>query len=120
PGIPVHQRHGDIAAEHRKSRVREVDEIHHPQRHRQADRQQEEEHAVGQPVEQDAEHRPHDDRPYPAATIAARRYFFSFSGSLTSATLSNSTLTRLPPTFSTRRIKMVMMMSRVYASMWIE
>jgi hypothetical protein len=52
----VHQRDGDIAAEHRESAVREIDEIHHPEGHGQPDRQQEQQHAVGKAVEQDADH----------------------------------------------------------------
>jgi hypothetical protein len=34
----VHQGDGDVAAEHREGAVREVDEIHHPERDRQPDR----------------------------------------------------------------------------------
>ena len=51
----VHQRDGDIAAEHREGAVREVDEIHQPERHRQPDRQHEQQHAVSEAVEQDTE-----------------------------------------------------------------
>ena len=51
----VHQRHGDVAADHGEAAVRQVDEIHHPERHRQPDRQQEQQHPVGEAVEQDAE-----------------------------------------------------------------
>jgi len=53
----VHQRDGDVAAEHGEAAVRQVDEVHHPQRHRQPHRQQEQQHPVGKPVEQDARER---------------------------------------------------------------
>ena len=53
----VHQRDGDVAAEHGEGAVRQVDEIHQPERHRQPDRQHEQQHAVGDAVEQDTEDR---------------------------------------------------------------
>ena len=37
--------------------MRQVDEIHHPERHRQAHRQEEQQHPVGKAVEQNAERR---------------------------------------------------------------
>jgi len=55
--IPVHQGDGDVAAEHREAAMRKVDEIHHAQRHRLPDRQQKQQHAVSQAVEQDAQNR---------------------------------------------------------------
>ncbi len=55
PSHAVHQRDRDIAADHAEGAVREIDEVHHPERHRQPDRQQEQQHAVGKAVEQDAE-----------------------------------------------------------------
>ena len=55
--IPVHQRDGDVTAEHREAAMREVDEVHHAERDRQPDRQQEQQHAVGEAVEQNAEKR---------------------------------------------------------------
>jgi len=57
PAEAVRERHGDIAADHGEAAVRQVDEVHHAQRHRQADREQEEQHPVGEAVEQDAEER---------------------------------------------------------------
>ena len=53
----VDQRDGDVAAEHGEGAMREIDEIHQPERHRQPDRQHEQQHAVGNAVEQDAEDR---------------------------------------------------------------
>src|SRR5262249_36012399 len=53
----VHQRDGDIAAEHCKSAMRQVDKVHQPEGHRQSDRQHEQQHAVGEAVEQDTENR---------------------------------------------------------------
>jgi hypothetical protein len=43
--------------------MRQVDEVHHPERDRQADREQEQKHPVGQPVEQHAEHWRHERQP---------------------------------------------------------
>ena len=54
PPEGVRERHGDVATHHREAAVREVDEVHHPQRHRQSDREQEQQHPVGEAVEQDA------------------------------------------------------------------
>jgi hypothetical protein len=55
PAERVRQGHGDIAAEHGEAAMRQVDEIHHPERHRQPDRQEKQQHPVGKAVEQDAE-----------------------------------------------------------------
>src|SRR5467141_1217766 len=54
PAEAVHQRHRGVAADHGEAAVRQVDEVHHPQRHRQADREQEQQHPVGEPVEEHA------------------------------------------------------------------
>ncbi len=58
PAEAIDQRHGDVTAEHREGAMREVDEIHHAERDRQADRQQEQQHAVGKAVEQNADNWP--------------------------------------------------------------
>ena len=52
----VHRHARRIAADHRKTAVRQVDEVHQPERDRQADRDQEKQHAVGHAVEQDRGH----------------------------------------------------------------
>ena len=52
----VHQQRRDIAAEHGEGAVREVDEVHQPQRHGEAAAQHEQQHAVGDAVEQDGQH----------------------------------------------------------------
>ena len=52
-GVAVHQRHGDVAAGHREHAVREVDEAHQAHGHRQADRDDVQDHRVGEAVEQD-------------------------------------------------------------------
>ena len=52
----VHQQHRDVAAGHREGAVREVDEVHQPQRHRQADGEHEQQHAVGDAVEEQGQH----------------------------------------------------------------
>jgi hypothetical protein len=45
----------DVAADHREGAVRQVDHLHQAHRHRQADRDDEQDHAVGQGVGSDAE-----------------------------------------------------------------
>ena len=52
--VPVHQSDSDVAAKHREAAMREVDEIHHAERHRLSDRQQKQQHAVSKAVEQNA------------------------------------------------------------------
>jgi hypothetical protein len=59
PADKVHQGDRDIAAEHGEAAMRQVDEIHHPERHRQPDRQQKQQHSVSDAVEQHAEDRRH-------------------------------------------------------------
>jgi NAD(P)H-hydrate repair Nnr-like enzyme with NAD(P)H-hydrate epimerase domain len=49
----AHGGDGDIAAEHAEGAVRQVDEMHQPQRHRQAHRQDEQQHPEGEPVVED-------------------------------------------------------------------
>ena len=60
------QRHDEIAAGHGERAMREIDEAHQPHGDRQADRDDEQEHGIGQAVEQDADgdvgnvrHEPH-------------------------------------------------------------
>ena len=48
-----HGEDGDVAAEHGEGAVREVDEAHQPERHRQPHRQDEEQHPEGEAVEED-------------------------------------------------------------------
>ena len=43
--------------------MRQVDEVHHPERHRQPDREQEQQHPVGEAVKQHAEHWRHERQP---------------------------------------------------------
>ena len=52
----------DIAAGHREGAVGEVDEVHQPERDRQPAGQHEQQHAVGDAVEQDGEQRGHGMR----------------------------------------------------------
>jgi hypothetical protein len=49
----AHDDDGHVAAQHAEGTVRQVDEIHHAQRHRQAHRQDEQKHPEGEPVEED-------------------------------------------------------------------
>ena len=46
---------GDVAADHREGAVRQVDHLHQPHGHRQADRDDEQHHAIGQGVRADAQ-----------------------------------------------------------------
>jgi hypothetical protein len=52
----LHREHGEIAARHGEGAVREVDEVHQPERHGQADGENEEQHAVGDAVEKNGQH----------------------------------------------------------------
>ncbi len=52
----LHREHGEIAARHREGAMREVDEVHQPQRHGQPHGEHEQQHAVGDAVEKDGEH----------------------------------------------------------------
>ena len=52
----VDQKDGDIGAGHGKRAVREIDEIHQAERHREAGREHEQQHAVGNSVEKNCEH----------------------------------------------------------------
>ena len=53
---PLHQQHGEVAADHGEGAMRQVDEIHQPHGHGQADGQDEQEHPVGDAVEEDGQH----------------------------------------------------------------
>ena len=55
--VAVHHRHGDIAAGHGEHAMREVGEAHQAHRHRQADRDDVENHRIRCSVEQDADDR---------------------------------------------------------------
>src|SRR5262249_16153160 len=55
PAKIVDQRRGQVAAEHGEGTMRKIDEIHQPERHGQANRQHEKQHAVSNAIEQDAE-----------------------------------------------------------------
>jgi len=48
----LHGEHREVTARHREGAVRQVDEIHQAQRHGQADREHEQQHAVGNAVEE--------------------------------------------------------------------
>ena len=54
-----HQPHREVAAEHREGAVREVDEVHQPHRHRQAEADQEEQASVCDAVEDHAQEARH-------------------------------------------------------------
>jgi hypothetical protein len=56
---PVDQNDGDIAAGHGEGPVRQIDEIHQAERDGEPTRQDEQQHAVGNAVEQNGQH----DRP---------------------------------------------------------
>ena len=52
----VHQQRRDIAANHREGSMREVDEIHQPQRYGEPAAEHEQQHAIGDAIEQDRQH----------------------------------------------------------------
>jgi hypothetical protein len=52
----LHQEYSGVAARHGEGTVRQVDEIHQPQCHGEPAGQHEQQHAVGQAVEQDGGH----------------------------------------------------------------
>src|SRR3972149_4905855 len=58
PARLVDERHGDVAPQHAEAAMREVDEVHHPQRDREAHREQKKQHPVGEAVEYDTGQRP--------------------------------------------------------------
>jgi len=57
PAGLLHQHHQHIAAGHRKRTVGQVDEIHQAHGHGQAQRQHEQQHAVGHAIKQQGQHR---------------------------------------------------------------
>jgi len=56
-GSPVHQHQRDVAARHGECAMGEVDEIHQPERDREPTCQHEQQHAVGNAVEENGQHR---------------------------------------------------------------
>ena len=54
--LALHQQHRDVAPQHGKRTMGQVDEIHQAHGDRQADRQDEEQHAIGNAVKQDGQH----------------------------------------------------------------
>ena len=105
---PVDQNDRDVAARHGEGAMREIDEVHQPERDREPACHHKQQHAVGDTVEQDGEHgsgralslSPVGERV--ARSVAARRvrgkrdgesYFFSaFTGSFTASKVANSWL----------------------------
>ena len=59
PAGIVDQHGADIAAGHREGAMGEIDEVHQPERHREPAGEHEQQHAVGDAVEQDGEQRGH-------------------------------------------------------------
>ena len=100
---PLHQQHRDVAAGHREGAVREVDEVHQPERDGQPDRQHEQQHAVGDAVEEQGQHGARGSMSAVkrgrragrlgalAPTASAGRHFV-LPGSFTAFCTSNSTL----------------------------
>jgi hypothetical protein len=52
----LHREHREVSAGHGEGTVREVDEVHQPERHGESDCQHEEQHAVGDAVEKNGQH----------------------------------------------------------------
>ena len=61
PARAVDQHGADIAARHRERAMGEVDEVHQPERHREPAGEHEQQHAVGDAVEEVGEDCGHDD-----------------------------------------------------------
>ena len=59
PAGSIDQHRADIAARHGKRPMSQIDKVHQPKRHRQAAGQHEQQHAIGDAVEQDSEQRGH-------------------------------------------------------------
>ena len=77
PGVLIDQHGADIAAGHGEGAVREVDEVHQPQRDRKPARQYEQQHAVGYAIEQDGEQRGH---PVDLSKTANVKFFVVMAG----------------------------------------
>ena len=67
-----HHQRRDIAADHGEGAVGEVDEIHQPQRHRKPARQHEQQHPIGDAVEQNGQHAPFPARAASLSLLAGR------------------------------------------------
>ncbi len=65
PAHPVDQDHADIAAGHGEGAVGEVDEVHQAERDREPASEHEQQHAVGNAIEQVGEDRGHRKRVNP-------------------------------------------------------
>src|SRR5262249_8006489 len=59
PALVVDEYRADIAAGHGEGTMRKVDEVHQPERYREATSEHEQQHAVGGAVEQDGEYGGH-------------------------------------------------------------
>src|SRR5215813_14162758 len=122
----IDQHDSDIAAGHRERAVRQIDEIHQPERDGKPAGQHEQQHAIGDAVEQDSQHAVASMRA-PTRTLpdlssghnwaralwraaakarsAGFRYFLAaFTGSFTASKVANSTFCSSLPTFSTLRM----------------
>jgi len=64
PAGLIDQHRADIAAGHREGAVREIDEVHQPERHGKTAGENEQQHAVGDTVEQIGENGGHRERTY--------------------------------------------------------
>ena len=85
----LHQNDCQVAAGHGKSTMRQVDEIHQPHGHSQANGQHEQQHAVGHTVKQDSQHGGCRNGPRGANYALV---YLALPGSLTSWMVSNSML----------------------------
>ena len=92
----VHRRHHDVAAEHGEAHLRQVDELHHPHGHREADGDDEQQHAIGEAVEQNGEQRAHGHAGLGAAGARRRPTWPD-----TSLIVAISTFCRTPSRLST-------------------
>src|SRR5438445_436392 len=79
----------DVAADHDELAVSHVDDVHEPERDRQADRNQQEDGGNAQAVEDTEQDQARHAPLYPAATVAPQLYVFRYGSGLSgSAPLS--------------------------------
>src|SRR5215475_234989 len=134
--VAVDQDERDVTARHGERAVGEIDEVHQAERDGKPTGQHEQQHAVGDSIEQNSQHEmtavptalrapaPGPDGPDLPQNREAKvsvGYFLAAAliGSLMESKVANSTLYSSPPTFSTLRIYTFCTMSRVSGSIEI-
>ena len=95
--IAVHQNGRHVAAGHGEGAMRQVDEVHQSERHGKPAGQHEQQHAIGNAVKEDGQHR--SLQASSGSAVDGRRFrqddqldLAAFTGSLTFGMVANSTL----------------------------